>query len=171
MSDTPDMFGHETEIASKWSCLFSSRSDEWPTDQAVVDDWARRVGPFGLDPCATAASAKAPRFFTTEDDGLSRDWAAECRGGAVWLNAPYSDVEAWITKALAESARGCTVVALLPARTCTRWFHVVIAAQDRCELWFCRGRLRFGNAKASAPFPSIVVVMRPPSHEHRQFRR
>ena len=160
-----DLFGFEPAAPEgKWSALFSAKSDEWPTDQAVVDDWVRRVGPFTLDPCCTPESAKAPRFFTAEQDGLTQDWAAVSLPGAVWLNPPYSDVEAWITKAIAESARGCTVVTLLPARTDTRWFHLALATQDRAEFFFARGRLRFGDAKSSAPFPSLVIVFRPPPY-------
>jgi len=47
-------------------------------------------------------------------------------------------------------------VFLLPARTDTKWFH------DYClkanEIRFIKGRLKFGDAKNSAPFPSMIVV-------------
>lgn len=157
---TLDLFGHEDQPISKWDVLFSSKSDEWSTDQAVVNDWARRVGPFTLDVCASADNAKAPSFYTLADDGLSKDWMHDCNGGAIFCNPPYSDIEPFAAKAIAESARGCTIVMLVPSRTDTRWFHLVLAAQYRCELWFARGRLRFGDAPSSAPFPSLVVVFR-----------
>lgn len=157
-----DLFGHEAQDpGGRWATLFSSKSDEWPTDTAVVDDWARRVGPFSLDVSATAESAKAPRFYTLADNGLARDWVADAGAGAAWMNPPYSDCESWVAKAIAESARGLTVVGLLPSRTDTRWFHLVLAVQERCQIWFARGRLRFGEATSSAPFPSLVVVFRP----------
>lgn len=157
-SSTMDLFGHEAPAkASKFAALFSAASDEWPTDQAVVDDLSARFGPFTLDPCCTAESAKAPAFFTMANDGLRQRWF-----GVVWLNPPYSDVEAWVRKALDESANnGVEVVMLLPARTDTRWFHLLLAEQHRCEFLFARGRLRFGAATGSAPFPSVVIVMRP----------
>jgi phage N-6-adenine-methyltransferase len=154
------LFPDEAAPTTRWTALFSAKSDEWPTDDAVVDELARRYGPFTLDVAATAENAKAPRFFTEFDDGLSKSWADEVGGGAVWCNPPYSDVEAWVAKALAESLRGATVVLLLPSRTDTRWFHLLLAAQDRCEILFCRGRLRFGDATSSAPFPSLVIVCR-----------
>ena len=53
---------------------------------------------------------------------------------------------------------GNTVVMLLPARTDTRWFHEFIYGKD--EIRFVRGRLKFGNATNSAPFPIMVVVWR-----------
>lgn len=50
---------------------------------------------------------------------------------------------------------------LLPARTDTRWFHDYIYNNQRAEIRFIKGRLKFGGSKNSAPFPSMVVVFRP----------
>jgi site-specific DNA-methyltransferase (adenine-specific) len=47
-------------------------------------------------------------------------------------------------------------VMLLPARTDTAWFHDFI--YHKSEIRFIRGRLKFWDAKNSAPFPSMVVV-------------
>ena len=49
------------------------------------------------------------------------------------------------------------VVMLLPARTDTRWFHDFI--YNKAEIRFIKGRLKFGNSKNSAPFPSMIVIM------------
>ena len=49
------------------------------------------------------------------------------------------------------------VVFVLPARTDTRWWHDYVI---RCKLRFIRGRLRFGDGKNSAPFPSAIVIFR-----------
>ena len=46
---------------------------------------------------------------------------------------------------------------LIPARTDTRYFHEFIYHKAR-EIRFIRGRLRFGDGKAPAPFPSMIVV-------------
>lgn len=57
---------------------------------------------------------------------------------------------------------GYTVVLLIPARTDTTYFHEYI--YGKAEIRFIRGRLRFtdedGNAKESAPFPSMLVIYR-----------
>ena len=45
---------------------------------------------------------------------------------------------------------------LLPARTDTKWFHEYI--YHKAEIRFIRGRLKFGNSKNSAPFPSMVAI-------------
>lgn len=50
-----------------------------------------------------------------------------------------------------------TVVMLIPARTDTRYFHEFIYHKAR-EIRFIKGRLKFGNQKNNAPFPSMVVV-------------
>lgn len=60
-----------------------------------------------------------------------------------------------------ESAKGgATVVCLVPARTDTKWWHEYAI---KYEVRFIRGRLKFGNSKNSAPFPSAIIVMR---HSH-----
>lgn len=47
---------------------------------------------------------------------------------------------------------------LIPARTDTKWFHDYVL--HRAEIRFIAGRLKFGGAKNSAPFPSMVVIFR-----------
>tara|TARA_Y100000310_G_scaffold310102_1_gene354960 strand:+ start:297 stop:674 length:378 start_codon:yes stop_codon:yes gene_type:complete len=108
-----------------------------------------------LDPCASRENAKCKEYFTEEDDGLSKRWGPNKK---VFVNPPYGkDIKHWIKKAYEESRReGSIVVVLMPARTDTSYWH------DYCmkasEIYFVRGRLRFGDAKAGAPFPSAVVV-------------
>lgn len=52
---------------------------------------------------------------------------------------------------------------LIPARTDTAAFHDHIYNKPDTEIRFLRGRLKFGDSKNSAPFPSMVVVFRKPS--------
>ena len=52
------------------------------------------------------------------------------------------------------------VVMLVPARTDTKWFHDYIYNKENVEIRFLNGRLKFGNAKNSAPFPSMIVVFK-----------
>ena len=49
---------------------------------------------------------------------------------------------------------------LMPARTDTRYFHDYIYQKENVEIRFIKGRLKFGDAKNSAPFPSMVVIFR-----------
>lgn len=132
--------------------MFSSATDEWATPQDFFDKLNQEFH-FTLDPCATHESAKCARYFTEEDNGLAQDWTGE----VVFMNPPYGRVLGqWAKKAFEESVKGATVVCLLPARTDTRWFHDYI--YHRAEIRFVKGRLKFGDSKNSAPFPSMVVI-------------
>lgn len=136
--------------------LFSSRSVEWETPVCFFRR-AARLYRLTLDVCATPANAKCPRFYTPADDGLARDWAADAAGGAAWMNPPYGrEILKWVAKADAEARKGTPVVALLPARTDTRWWHRWVAPSALVR--FVRGRLTFGGARHAAPFPSALVV-------------
>jgi phage N-6-adenine-methyltransferase len=139
---------------------FSSETDNWSTPQDFFDKVAAEFGPFDLDPCADATNAKAPKFYTREDDGLSRYWR-----GKVWVNPPYGrGIGKWVELA-ARAVNGlCTadlVVMLLPARTDTKWWHDYVIPHAS-EIRFIKGRLKFGGARNSAPFPSALVVFRRP---------
>lgn len=80
-------------------------------------------------------------------------------GCRVFLNPPYSQIEAWAKKAFYETKQENTlVVMLIPSRTDTRYFHDYI--YGRAEIRFVKGRLKFGEGKNSAPFPSMIVIFR-----------
>ena len=133
---------------------FSSQTGEWATPQSLFDDLAAEFG-FETDVCATAENTKCATFFTKEDDGLAQQWSGVC-----WMNPPYGrQIGDWVRKAFESAQAGATVVCLLPARTDTRWWHDY-AAQG--EVRFIQGRLKFGGGKNSAPFPSAIVIFRPP---------
>jgi site-specific DNA-methyltransferase (adenine-specific) len=133
------------------SVHFSSATDEWPTPRSFFETVEREFGPFDLDPCATQESAKAPRYFTKADDGLAQIWS-----GRVWMNPPYGrTIGLWMKKAYESSQAGCFVVCLVPARTDTAWWHDYAM---KGTIRFIRGRLKFGESKNSAPFPSALVI-------------
>lgn len=130
---------------------FSSATDLWATPQRLFDELQSEFH-FTLDVCAIAANAKCPHFYSPAEDGLVQPWTGVC-----WMNPPYGRaIGLWVAKAYRAALAGATVVALLPARTDTTWWHdYVVKAKD---IRFLRGRIRFGEAKHSAPFPSTVVV-------------
>jgi phage N-6-adenine-methyltransferase len=138
--------------------VFSSRSAEWTTPLAMFAALDVEFG-FALDAAATPDNALCRRYFTRADDGLTRSWLP----GPVFLNPPYGyGIGRWIEKACDEAGRGATVVALIPAKTETRWWHrwVMRAAEIR----LIRGRMRFSGQTVNAPFPSAIVVWRPGTH-------
>lgn len=135
--------------------MFSSKKDDWETPQDLFDELDEEFH-FTLDAASSDLNAKCEKHYTIEDDGLSQSWA----GNNVFLNPPYGrTMKEWMRKAYEESQReNTTVVALVPARTDTAWFHDYV--YGKAELRFLRGRLKFGGCENSAPFPSLVVVYR-----------
>ena len=133
--------------------MFSSKTDLWATPQSFFDDLDSEFG-FELDVCALPSNAKCERYFTPADDGLSQTWSGVC-----WMNPPHGkEIGLWMRKAYLSSRQGATVVCLVPARTDTRWWHDYAM---RGQIRFIKGRLKFGDAKANAPFPSAVVIFQP----------
>ena len=133
--------------------MFSSKTPEWETPRDLYDRLNESWN-FTLDPCCTKETAKCETFFTKDDDGLSQDW----QGHRVFMNPPYGKkMHVWLEKAYKEAVKkDTTVVCLVPSRTDTKWFH------DYCmkaqSIRFIKGRLKFGNATAGAPFPSMLVI-------------
>lgn len=134
--------------------FFSSATDDWATPQSFFDQLDAEFH-FTLDPCASAGNAKCRKFYTAQDNGLIQDWGGE----VVFCNPPYGrKIFDWVKKCYEESSKpNTTVVMLIPARTDTRYFHEFIYHKAD-EIRFIRGRLKFGEGKAPAPFPSMVVV-------------
>lgn len=122
--------------------MLSSASWEWRTPlllRARLDEEFH----FNLDPCPLGGSedGRAPLFVT---------W----KGLRVFCNPPYGPE---IPKFLARASEAELAVFLVPARTDTRWFHD-ICLPNATEIRFIRGRLRFGDGKYRAPFPSMLVI-------------
>lgn len=135
--------------------VFSHEWEEWETPQRFFDALDVEFH-FGIDVCASADNAKCKNFFSIKDDGLSQNWGGY---GTIWCNPPYGrQISCWIRKALEESKQGNTTVMLIPARTDTQWFHDYVYQNPDVELRFVRGRLKFGGAQNSAPFPSMVLI-------------
>ena len=125
-----------------YSAMFSSANDRWATPSAVYDALNAEFS-FNLDPCPLDGDV----------DGLSplfSDWT----GRRVFCNPPYGPrIGDWLKRGLEADV----AVFLIPARTDTRWFHDLVLP-NASEVRFLRGRLKFGNAKNGAPFPSMLVV-------------
>lgn len=134
---------------------FSSKSNEWYTPQYLFDELNEKYQ-FTLDPCASHENAKCDKYFTIEDDGLTKDWSKDI----VFMNPPYGrNIKHWIKKAYEESVKGATVVCLIPARTDTTYWHDYIF-NNAYNIKFLKGRIKFGGAVNSAPFPSAIVVFK-----------
>lgn len=133
----------------------SSYNDEWETPQELFDD-LNKVWGFELDVCATRYNRKCKLFFDKEQDGLAQEWKGTC-----WMNPPYAKgiIDRWVAKAVSETrAERCVVVvALLPVRTDTRWWHEHIEGNPDVYVEFHSKRTRFKGAKHNAPFATCIV--------------
>ena len=123
--------------------MFSSKSPHWPTPKFLLEELDKEFH-FDFDPCPLGED---------ETDGsapLFTSWS----GKRVFCNPPYNK---GIARFLERGMEADVAVFLLPARTDTKWFHDMILPNAK-EIRFIKGRLRFGDAKNSAPFPSMLVI-------------
>lgn len=131
--------------------LFTSNTDEWATPQSLFDELDKTFH-FTVDVCASPENAKCSKYFTKETDGLKQDWG----GGVIWCNPPYGrEIGKWVERCA--NHLGLAVM-LVPARTDTRWWHDYIYENPCASVHFVKGRIRFGDGKSPAPFPSAIVV-------------
>lgn len=142
---------------SYWTSIAARSLDQkWTTPPALLDRLYEALGVFDLDPCSPRKDGpvRAKIRFTLEDDGLALPWPE----GLTFVNPPYGPLlRQWMTKCRQEAhQRHGIIVALIPARTDTRWWHDSIAGQ--ADLFMLKGRLSFGDGAAPAPFPSALVV-------------
>ena len=137
----------------------SSVNHAWRTPPGLLDSLYTALGaPFDLDPCSPTsdrrtAPVRARTYFTAADNGLALPWR-----GRVFVNPPYGrTLRQWVSKAQNEVSerRADLVVALVPARTETLWWHHHIAGA--ADAFMLRGRLSFGNG-TPAPFPSALIL-------------
>ena len=132
--------------------MFSSATDKWDTPADLVADLAT-VFDWDLDVCASGPNV-CENYYTEADNSLLKIWLGLC-----WMNPPYGrGISQWVARAVGQSEahRNTTVVCLVPARTDTKWFQN--ATYYASQVVFIRGRLKFGDATNSAPFPSAFIV-------------
>lgn len=148
---------------SRLAPLMSSEKGDWNTPQVIVDRVRTfNERPIGLDPCSNASSiVGADVEWTLERDGdsLPKPWTGH---GLVYVNPPYGrGIDAWVRKCRETSWLGGEVIALVPARPDTAWWHDHCAPPRAEAVCFWRGRLTFVGAPAPAPFPSALVYWGP----------
>ena len=135
--------------------------DDRGTNPEFFAQMVARFGPFTVDVAAAAHNAKCERYYTIDDDGLSKSWAGE----RVWCNPPYSDIGAWVRKAWVEFMAAANhaelIVMLLPAnRTEQRWWQEEVepyrddVRYPALRVEFLPGRMRFIRPGATSIGPN-----------------
>ncbi len=119
--------------------MFSHKTDDWSTPKQLLTNLTNEFGEL-IDPCP----------LRTNEDCLTKQWK-----GKLFINPPYSKIKEF-TNYFKEYKE--LIVWLLPARTDTKWFHENFYLKKNVEIRFIKGRLKFGEQKNSAPFPSMLVI-------------
>ena len=141
---------------------FMSERQDWGTPRAFLE-WLEtdRSWTPNLDAAASIRNAKAPHFFTEDDDSLSKDWF-----GDVWLNPPFGNELPKFMKKCAEQIKRKevrSIMVLIPARTDTKWFHEIVMPHAYL-VYLIKGRFNHVRSNAvegaNAPFPSMLVLYR-----------
>ena len=137
----------------------TSLNEVWTTPPHIIESLISVFGIFDLDPCSETSNNKkrnsrAKIGYTAKDNGLISPWF-----GTVFVNPPYGrTVGLWVKKCHYEAHKGNTktIIGLLASRTDTKYFHNYIS--EKADIYFIKGRLKFGDGTSPAPFPSILVV-------------
>ncbi|MDD4157716.1 MAG: DNA N-6-adenine-methyltransferase [Candidatus Cloacimonetes bacterium] len=115
-------------------------SDHWSTPKEIYDHYVNEKN--YLDPC---------KLYDDSTDIQRYDFKEN-----MFINPPYSNITEWVEFAINNSYYNDThIVLLIPSRTDTRYFHRLLNYGVTLE--FIKGRLKFGDHKGSAPFPSVLV--------------
>jgi phage N-6-adenine-methyltransferase len=151
-----------TPVLERQPMLPNSGAGEWFTPPDLFKDIESKYGPFSLDVAADETNSKCEEYFDVKQDGRLQTWH-----GRVWCNPPYVDLIKWVKKAYEETQAGnCEIaVILLPAQTSTQWFHEY--ALPFAELYWIRGKRRFGAMKGTAFNGSVAVVFRSEAEKAR----
>ncbi|MBK8772359.1 MAG: adenine methyltransferase [Rhizobiales bacterium] len=143
-----DLLGQKRRVDQSW---FNAKSVEYGTPDSIWKPLDKEFG-FTLDVASTHENALCANHYTPAEDGLVQPWSGVC-----WMNPPYGRVmQKWVRKAHAEWKRGCCVVALIPARTNTGWWHDCI--QDIATVRFIRGEVAFKGFERGLWMPMCVVI-------------
>ena len=108
------------EVKKKIPIQQNSGNNERYTPKEYIDAARAVMGTIDLDPASSELAneiVQATKFYTAEDDGLSKDWF-----GNIWLNPPYAkDLLPRFAEKFAASDFNQAIV-LVHNATETRWF-------------------------------------------------
>ncbi len=128
----------------RYAAMHSRETWEWRTPQAIYEALDAEFH-FDFDPCPLGGS----------EDGRSTLFTP-WEGRRIFVNPAYGPT---IGQFMERALEADLAVFLVPSRTDTKWFHRWVIPHAT-EIRFVRGRLKFGDATASAPFPSVVIVFK-----------
>lgn len=107
---------------------------------------------FRLDVAASHQNHLCDRYFTIDDDALTKSWDPvdgsiyRPEYASVWCNPPYSETGKWVEKAALEAVDiTSAIVMIVPADTSTKWFKFAL---ETCSeiVFLVGGRVNFVRA-------------------------
>lgn len=108
----------------------------WHFIQAVE----KKVGEkFAFDLAAERHTAKAPKFFTKEDDAFNHVWSII--PGLIWLNPEFNNISQWALRCWYASMEQARIIMLVPASVGSNWFRDYV--YRKCRVIFLNGRITF----------------------------
>lgn len=123
----------------------SSKTDNWTTPEFLYEQMEKEFGKFDFDPCP---------LNSIDNALLEKDW-----NGNVFCNPPYSNVEQFLNKGLLELQKGNAkklVFLIIPRTSTAYWKKYVMGFASK--IYFIPYRLKFGESKSAAPFPSVIII-------------
>lgn len=123
----------------------SERDQFAQTPLSLLHALEDEYGAFDFDPCPVN-----PTF-----DGLQIEW-----GVNNYVNPPFNNMKAWISKSICEWRKGKGVVLLMPIRIHTAYFLdliVPLMAKNLVSLHIIRGGVKFQNYQHRAPFGMMFL--------------
>tara|TARA_Y100001937_G_C7123804_1_gene333903 strand:- start:2135 stop:2716 length:582 start_codon:yes stop_codon:yes gene_type:complete len=162
--------GKATSVRSikKAHVSHNSGNNEWYTPQALIEAARECMGSIDVDPASSKIANKtiqAKIFYTSEDDGLSKNWL-----GNVWMNPPYSQpLISQFSKTICEKYSNKEIESacvLVNNATETEWFQQML--KRACAVCFLKSRVKFldptGKATGAPLQGQAVLYMGKHSH-------
>jgi len=159
------------EVARTPHVARNTGDNEWYTPFDYLDAARGVLGTIDLDPASSEVanqSVEATRFYSAEDDGLTKTWA-----GKLWMNPPYSKelcplfcakmVDSYMDHSI--DGEVSEAIVLVNNATETKWFQKLLTVCT--AVCFPASRIRFlkSTGERGAPLQGQAVLYLGPNPE------
>jgi len=154
----------ENQNYKKFKGLYMSEDWDYETPDEFWN-FLNEIFGFTLDVASNLYNKKTDVFINEETNALTVEWETD---GLWWMNPPWGRkytkktgyrISDWMNKALFEFRKGHEGVAVVSARTDTRWWQNYVAEVP--YIWFPKGRVAFlleGEVRHQPNFPSACPI-------------
>ncbi len=158
-SETEEVISPQGEIHVSRSRMPAQKpgksKQDYGTPNSLIRAVERRFGPLVCDLAAHVTNAKAPAFYTKEQNTLVQAWAKDYPSGNLWLNPEFADIEPYAEKCWVESQQRHGLIHLLvPASIGANWFAKFV--NDKSMVLGLSPRITFEGC--DQPYPKDVML-------------